>query len=48
VHEVTVDIDERRAVGFLVHDMAIPDLVVKRATHLPLSETANYRTPIAA
>ena len=30
VHQVAVDIEQRRAVGFLVHDVGVPELVVKR------------------
>ena len=30
VHQVPVDVDERRAVGFLAHDVARPEFVVER------------------
>ena len=30
VHQVAVDVDERRAVGFLAHDVARPEFVVER------------------
>src|SRR6266480_2829512 len=38
MHEVPVDVQERRAVFFLMHDVAVPKLVVKSRSHAGAAE----------
>ena len=42
VHQVAVDVEQRGAVVLDVHDVAVPELVVERLTHVPTSCRKNH------